>query len=148
MGQYISNTGTSINRPRLPLIYPIHLRLLIHLTVDAEPLNQTEAPLPAFVVPAHLPFTPGQLSELVNAGQQPGVPFQIGESNAQRAVGERKNASVVELAANIRKGSVYLRRTTRDGSKLSVGFKYDSKVPLQLNIYITAKDRTDSQKLK
>ena len=116
--------------------------------MEAEQLAQGDTPLPAFVVPAHLQFTPGQLQQLVNAGQQPGVPFQIGETNAQRAVGERRQAAVVELAANIRKGSVYFRRMNKDGSKLCVGFSYDSKLPLQLSIYVTAKDRSDSAKLK
>lgn len=117
-------------------------------TVDAEPIGNEETPIPAFVVPAHIQFTAGQLEALVNAGQQPGVPFQIGAQNAQRAVGERKKVGVVELAANLRKGSVYFRRMNKDGSKLSVGFKYDSKMPLQLSIYVTAKDRSDSSKLK
>lgn len=129
MGSYISNNTTN--------------------QVEVEPQNQAEdAPLPAFVVPAHLQFTAGQLTALINAGQQPGVPFQIGETNAQRAVGERKQARVVELAANIRKNSIYFRRMSKDGTKLCVGFKYDSKLPLQLSIYVTAKDRSDTSKLK
>jgi hypothetical protein len=33
-------------------------------------------------------------------------------------------------------------------SKIAVGFTYDSTMPLQLSIYVSAKDRSDSLKLK
>ena len=82
----------------------------------------------------------------MNAGQQPGVPFQIGTTTAQRAVGEKRQAVTTELAASIRKGSIYFERVME--SKLTIGFSYDAKLPIKLNIYISAKDRSDTNKLK
>ena len=102
--------------------------------------------IPAFVVPAYVPFTQGQLVQMNQAGQQPGVPFQIGETNALRAVGDRKKAMLIDVAMNIRKNSIYFERAPR--SRIAVGFTYDSFVPAQLNLYVTAKDRSDASKLK
>lgn len=76
------------------------------------------------------------------------MPFQIGETQAHRAVGERKKTSVADLSVNIRKGSIYFRRVSNDSSKLSVGFVYDSTAALQVSVYVTAKDRSDWSKLK
>jgi hypothetical protein len=107
-------------------------------------LNPDE--VPAFVVPLYIQFTANQLAQLTAAGQQAGVPFQIGANAAQRAVGERIKAEVVKIGFNIRKNSLFFERMPR--GKISIGFTYDANVSFQLNLYITAKDRSDSNKIK
>jgi hypothetical protein len=102
--------------------------------------------LPAFVVPAYVQFTPNQLVQLIQAGQAPGVPFQISQTAALRAVGDRKKASLVDSTISIRRKSIYLEKMPR--GKLSLGFIYDALVPIQLNLYVTAKDKSDTAKLK
>ena len=97
-------------------------------------------------MPLYIHFTVGQLQEMIAAGQQPGVPFQLGAQQAERAVGERRKVKLLDVSVNIRKNSVYMELLP-DG-QVSVNFSYDSVLPAQFSLYVVCKDRSDTTKLR
>lgn len=99
-----------------------------------------------FVVPGYLNFTTRQLAMMVEAGQQPGVPFRIGGAGAVRPRGERKLAQIANNLVNLKKSSLKL---TEEGKlKYSLRFSYDAKVDCRATIYLGAKDKTTGQRIR
>lgn len=58
-----------------------------------------------FVIPRSIYFTPAQMTAMIDAGQQPGVPFRIGGEGAQRPSRPMHQSRIVSNAACIDKNS-------------------------------------------
>lgn len=93
---------------------------------------------PVFVIPRNIYFTPAQMSIMIEAGQQPGVPFRVGGNGASRPQRNITKTNIVENFACIDKNSFKI--TVNDFGKFFVTFNYDSIVPLTLYIHFGARD--------
>ena len=58
-----------------------------------------------FVIPRSIYFTPTQMAAMIDAGQQPGVPFRIGGEGAQRPSRPMHRSRVVTNIASLDRNS-------------------------------------------
>mmetsp|Transcript_9487 Transcript_9487/g.14286 ORF Transcript_9487/g.14286 Transcript_9487/m.14286 type:complete len:451 (-) Transcript_9487:279-1631(-) len=101
---------------------------------------------PVFIIPRNIYFTPSQMSSMIEAGQQPGVPFRVGGEGAQRPSRALTKALIIHNPACIDKNSFTI--TINESGKFSVSFIYDSVVPLSLYIHFGARDSSSSQEIR
>lgn len=86
------------------------------------------------------------MSIMIEAGQQPGVPFRVGGNGASRPQRETVKTHVVENLACIDKNSFKI--TVNDIGKFFVTFNYDSVVPLSLYIHFGARDTLSPNEIR
>jgi hypothetical protein len=68
-------------------------------------MQDDEEEEPVFVIPRSIYFTPAQMVAMVDAGQQPGVPFRVGGEGAQRPSRPMHQSYVVSNMASVDKSS-------------------------------------------
>lgn len=106
-------------------------------SLDGPPRPRRE---PVFVVPMNMSLSISQMTAMIEAGQQPGVPFYIGGNGAERPRGVRAKLKYSKNLVSMRPQSVKLIDEGED--RYAVSFMYDAEVPADLVIYIGAKDRS------
>jgi hypothetical protein len=87
-----------------------------------------------------------QMSSMIAVGQQPGVPFRVGDQGAQRPDRPTKKAQITDNLGSICKNSFSM--IISDDGIFSLSFKYDSIVPLSLSIYFGAKDSQSVKEIR
>jgi hypothetical protein len=78
------------------------------------------------------------MSQMMAAGQQPGVPFHVNNNGPQRPTRPSQHSHITECAATIVKSSIKL--TINAQSKFSLSFVYDAVTPVELSIHFGVSD--------
>jgi hypothetical protein len=86
------------------------------------------------------------MSIMIEAGQQPGVPFRVGGLGASRPSRPITKGHLTENLAMIDKSSFKI--FVHDSGKFYVTFSYDSVINLSLYIHFGAKDPLSPEELR
>lgn len=97
-------------------------------------------------MPMHLHLSPSQVSIMIEAGQQPGVPFHLVGDSAHRPQGSRVKVKFSENLVSLRKNS--LKVTDCGDGSFSVSFHYDASVLSKAMVFIGAKDRSSGRQMR
>lgn len=98
------------------------------------------------MIPRHLHFTAQQMSRMIEAGQQPGVPFRVGGLGTQRPSRAQKRLCIANSIVSIRRDSLNLT-ATRDG-RYGISFNYDANNDTEVYICIGARDEPSPHELR
>jgi hypothetical protein len=101
---------------------------------------------PVFVIPRNIYFTPTQMAMMMEAGQQPGVPFRVGGQGASRPARNIIKSQITENLASIDRASFKI--IVCETGKFYVTFNYDSVVNLSLYIHFGAKDPLSPEEIR
>lgn len=98
-----------------------------------------------FMVPSHLTLSINQMNVMLTAGQQPGVPFRLAASGAERPQGIRKKVKYAENLVSLQKQSVKLNKVETLSSSsgrgnYSLEFVYDAYVPSVVKIFVGTRE--------
>ena len=98
-----------------------------------------------FMVPAHLTLSINQMNVMLTAGQQPGVPFRLAASGAERPQGIRKKVKYAENLVSLHKHTIKLTKVEASSSSsrrgdYSLEFVYDSFVPSVVKIFVGTRE--------
>ena len=98
-----------------------------------------------FMVPAHLTLSINQMNAMLTAGQQPGVPFRLAASGAERPQGIRKKVKYAENLVSLQKRTVKLNTVDAPSSSsrrgdYSLEFVYDAAVPSVVKIFVGTRE--------
>ena len=110
------------------------------LTNDDNHREQT-----TFIVPSRMTFTVNQMTMMMDAGQQPGIPFSLGDGSIQRPQGNKAKVNFAENVITLNRSSLQL---VDEGQSLySVSFNYDANVMAKAIILIGVRDKTTCDKI-
>lgn len=87
-----------------------------------------------------------QMSTMIEAGQQPGVPFHLGGNGAQRPQGTRVKVNFCENFVSLRRNSLKVMDCGSD--RFSISFSYDASIAAKAMIFIGAQDRSSGKHLR
>ena len=111
-----------------------------------------------FMVPSHLTLSVNQMSIMITAGQQPGVPFRLSTSGAERPQGLRKKVRYADNHVALQKHSVKLVKiggepppgtdaidapsssSSGTSAEYSLEFSYDARVPAVVKLFVGTRD--------
>jgi hypothetical protein len=111
----------------------MNLIILYHIAI--ERLEE-----PVFVVPNNVNLSVRQMSMMIAAGQQPGVPFRLGGSSASRPEGKRVTVKFAKNMVSLRRNT--LKILSKGHGTYAISFCYDAKVPALVQMFVGAKDKT------
>ena len=83
---------------------------------------------------------------MIEAGQQPGVPFHLGGDGAHRPQGSRVKVRFSENMVSLRKNS--LKVVDCGEGNFTISFYYDASVLSKTMIFIGAKDRSSGRQMR
>ncbi len=86
------------------------------------------------------------MSQMIAAGQQPGVPFHVNNNGPQRPIRNTKKTRLLECVASIDKSSIRLK--IHDTGKFSISFTYDALSSVMLNISFGVLDVPSPKEIK
>ena len=99
-----------------------------------------------FVVPTNIQLTPAQTAIMIEAGQQPGVPFYLSENGpASRPKAAHFKSNYIKHLMSIKRRSILLINESED--IYSIQLDYDSAIPCDLSIRLGVTDLTNSSKI-
>ena len=93
-----------------------------------------------FMVPSYINLSVDQMNVMLNAGQQPGVPFRLAAGGAERPQGVRKKVWFAENRVAIQKSTIKLVESDDDEGCYALEFLYDASVPAVVKVLVGARD--------
>jgi hypothetical protein len=120
--------------------------LLASITEDNTQTGENGSSNATFVVPSYHSFSINQLDQMIQAGQQPGVPFRIADGAVERPQRERRKIKIVDLDVSIMKHSIKL--TFLQNGKFSISFYYTARKNGICIIYLSALNSTNIKTLR
>lgn len=90
-------------------------------------------------------FTVNQMAMMMESGQQPGIPFCLGDGGVQRPQGNKAKVNFADNSITLDRSSL---RLVDEGQGLySVSFIYDATVMAKAIILVGVKDKTTCDKI-